>query len=64
MERAESRGDEDGSEHDKLKDRIRNLEESLQRLSKDSLERTKQDVEKFSEKYFPKGQQGPLHSPF
>merc|ERR1719231_1715377 len=63
MESAESHGDEDrSSEQDKLRDRIRNLEESLQRLGKDNLERAKQGMEKLTEKYFPKGQPGPLHS--
>merc|ERR1712107_563015 len=62
MESAESLGDEDrSSEQDKLRDRIRNLEESLQRLGKDNLERAKQGMEKLTEKYFPKGQPGPLH---
>jgi len=65
MESADSRGDEDwSSEQDKLKDRIRTLEESLQRLGKDNLERAKQGMEKLTEKYFPKDQPGTLHSHF
>jgi len=42
-----------GNEHEKLRERIKNLEESLQRLGKESLERAKLGMEKLAEKYFP-----------
>lgn len=41
-------------EHEKLRERIKNLEESLQRLGEESLERAKLGMEKLAEKYFPK----------
>jgi len=41
-------------EHAKLRERIKNLEESLQRLGHESLERAKVGMEKLAEKYFPK----------
>lgn len=43
-----------GDEHEKLRERIKNLEESLQRLGRESLERAKLGMEKLAEKYFPK----------
>merc|ERR1719487_535125 len=43
-----------GDEHEKLRERIQNLEESLQRLGRESLERAKLGMEKLAEKYFPK----------
>lgn len=46
---------EAGDEHEKLRERIKNLEESLQRLGRESLERAKLGMEKLAEKYFPKG---------
>jgi hypothetical protein len=45
---------EAGDEHEKLRERIKNLEESLQRLGRESLERAKLGMEKLAEKYFPK----------
>jgi len=45
-----------GDEHEKLRERIKNLEESLQRLGRESLERAKLGMEKLAEKYFPKVQ--------
>jgi len=45
---------EAGDEHEKLRERIKNLEESLQRLGRESLERAKVGMEKLAEKYFPK----------
>lgn len=50
MQSLESSGDE----HEKLRERIKNLEESLQRLGRESLERAKLGMEKLAEKYFPK----------
>merc|ERR1740130_695794 len=50
MQSLESSGDE----HEKLRERIKNLEESLQRLGRASLERAKLGMEKLAEKYFPK----------
>jgi len=44
-------------EHAKLRERIKNLEESLQRLGRESLERAKVGMEKLAEKYFPKARQ-------
>merc|ERR1711957_255307 len=43
-----------GDEHEKLRDRIRSLEESLQKLERESLERAKLGMEQLAEKYFPK----------
>jgi len=47
-------------EHAKLRERIKNLEESLQRLGRESLERAKVGMEKLAEKYFPKATQHEL----
>jgi len=44
-------------EHEKLRERIRTLEDSLQRLGRESLERAKVGMEKLADKYFPKVQQ-------
>merc|ERR1740121_2917002 len=44
-------------EHEKLRERIMSLEESLQRLGRESLERAKIGMEKLAEKYFPKVKQ-------
>jgi hypothetical protein len=47
---------EAGDEHERLRERIKNLEESLQKLGRESLERAKLGMEKLAEKYFPKVQ--------
>jgi len=44
-------------EHEKLRERIMGLEDSLQRLGRESLERAKLGMEKLAEKYFPKVKQ-------
>lgn len=44
-------------EHAKLRERIKGLEESLQRLGRESLERAKVGMEKLAEKYFPSAKQ-------
>lgn len=44
-------------EHERLRERILSLEDSLQRLGRESLERAKLGMEKLAEKYFPKVKQ-------
>lgn len=44
-------------EHEKLRERIAGLEESLQRLGRESLERAKVGMDKLADKYFPKVKQ-------
>lgn len=40
-------------EHERLRERIRSLEESLERLGRESLERAKFGMERLAERYFP-----------
>jgi len=53
-----------GDEHEKLRERIKNLEESLQKLGRESLERAKLGMEKLAEKYFPKVRPAPAVGPY
>jgi len=49
--------DINNDEHERLRERIKNLENSLQCLGRESLERAKVGMEKLAEKYFPKTRQ-------
>lgn len=56
-----------GDEHEKLRERIRTLEESLKRLGRESLERAKLGMERLAEKYDagalpPNGRVGPCEA--
>lgn len=51
MEVMRQHPDTHGDEHEKLRDRIRTLEESLKRLGRESLERAKHGMERLAEKY-------------
>lgn len=55
--------DANGDEHEKLRERIKTLEESLKRLGRESLERAKIGMERLAEKYDPGGQLQPSASP-
>jgi len=50
------------SAHEGLKVWLRQMESAESRGDEDR--NSEQDMEKFTEKYFPEGQQGPPHLPF